>query len=670
MFDLMRRRICFLFIILSGLLSAQTRSLDSLLSIVDTMKEDTNKAKTITNILSTYIRSSRDPKKMEEFAWKELAVSQRLHYQKGIGYAYSHIGLCYEYKGNSDMAIYYHNKALQLRKRIKDKPGEASAYNNIANSMIAMGDYVTALTMHLKSLKIREELQDSNGIAMSNLNIGNIFSIQDKYDEALEYYFKAAKLAKGTNDVALGNAYNNIANMYSSKGNYMVSLSYHLKSLHIWEQANDKVGLVSTYNNMGNNFYKSGYFETALMYKIKAYDLSIQIGDKKNLAYACEGIANIYTDRNNYPEALNYYKKMLALATESNNKKLIQIAYDGFASLYKKMGNFKEAFAYKELYNNMKDSLLGLESRRQISELNTKYETEKRAKEILLLTKEKELNAQIIKQQQFVRWGLIAGLVVLLVMSIGIYRRYLFKQRANLELTKTQDELYKLIEQKEKLTSILAHDLKTPLRFMTTVSTYLTKNMDTLSKDRLTKLSAELNTSAKNTYAFADELLTWLSVQQQNFTVMLAEVNLEQLINEQVEFFHDIASIQHTEIATTCVSPVLIETDKRLLKIILRNIVDNAIKNTISGKIILSIEKQNNETIDLTIRDTGTGMSKEQLQQLDVENTYGFQFEIKNKLGFQIIKDLSTILYGQLHIRSEVGIGTSVTLRLPVKMKE
>lgn len=669
MFDLMRRRICFLFIILSGLLSAQTRSLDSLLSIVDTMKEDTNKAKTITTILSTYIRSSRDPKKMEEFAWKELAISQRLQYQKGIGYAYSHIGLCYEYKGNSDMALYYHNKALQLRKRIKDKPGEASAYNNIANSLIAKGDYVTALTMHLKSLKIREELHDSDGIAMSNLNIGNIFSIQDKFDEALEYYFKAMKVS-GQNNVALGNAYNNIANMYNSKGEHMMALSYHLRALRIWEKTNDKVGMVVTYNNIGNNYHKSGHFEAALMYKVKAYDLAVEIGDKKNLAYACEGIAILNTERKNYPVALSYCRKMLNLSTELNNKKLIQLAYDDFASLYKEMGNFKEAFAYKELYNNMKDSLLGLESRRQISELNTKYETEKRAKEILLLTKEKELNAQIIKQQQFVRWGLIAGLVVLLVMSVGIYRRYLFKQRANLELTKTQDELYKLIEQKEKLTSILAHDLKTPLRFMTTVSTYLTKNIDTLSTDRLTKLSAELNTSAKNTYAFADELLTWLSVQQQNFTVMLGEVNLEQLINEQVEFFRDIASIQHTEIATTCDSPVLIETDKRLLKIILRNIVDNAIKNTISGKIILSVEKQNNETIDLTIRDTGNGMSKEQLQQLDVENTYGFQFEIKNKLGFQIIKDLSTILYGQLHIRSEVGIGTSVTLRLPIKMKE
>jgi signal transduction histidine kinase len=300
----------------------------------------------------------------------------------------------------------------------------------------------------------------------------------------------------------------------------------------------------------------------------------------------------------------------------------------------------------------------------------TKYQTEKSAKEILLLTKEKELNTQQLKQQTFVLWVLIIGLVLLLITVIGIYRRYLFKQKINLQLMQTQSELFKMIEQKEKLTSILAHDLRTPLRFMMTVTGYLSNSIRGLTQEKLEKLSIDLNTSAKNTYAFADELLTWLSVQNQNFTVMHSEVNLDMLVNELIVFFKDIAHNQQTLLKIELPVSVSVETDKRVLKIILRNILDNAIKHTKPGEVTVSVFQQYEEMIVIQIRDTGCGMTKQQLEQLDISNTHGFEFEIKNKLGFQIIKDLSALLNIKLDISSERDVGTTVTLYVPSGKKK
>lgn len=110
---------------------------------------------------------------------------------------------------------------------------------------------------------------------------------------------------------------------------------------------------------------------------------------------------------------------------------------------FKKQKQFEKALIYTELYNSLKDSLLNKENFKQVTELNTRYETEKKEKEILLLTKDQQLNAKIIKQQQLVRWGLLGGLGLLVVSIISIYRRYRFKQKANIILEKQKEEIHK-----------------------------------------------------------------------------------------------------------------------------------------------------------------------------------------------------------------------------------
>jgi two-component system sensor histidine kinase/response regulator len=650
-------------------LRAQTANRDSLLNAVKTLPDDTNKVNTLQLLAIHYFNQSRDYNKIGEFAWKELALSQKLNYEKGLANSYSFIGSWYSYKGNKEMALYHFKKALRLMQKLNNKRGQGNIYVNIATMQAEEGDYVPAFSNFLKTLKIREVLHDKEGMAVAYLNIGNVFSAQGKWDEALGYYIKSMQLMEGITSPNSIIVYNNIGNIYSEKKKHKDALSYHLKALKICEKLNNKVWTVSSYNNIGIDHFLQQQQDVALLYHQKAYVLAVETGNKNGQAFACEGIGNINQVKKNYAEAATYYTKMLKLGTELNNKRIIQLAYTDFVSLYKKTGDFRQALVYTGLANNMKDSLLGLENQKQISELMTKYQTEKSAKEILLLTKEKELNTQQLKQQTFVRWVLIVGLVLLLITIIGIYRRYLFKQKINLQLMQTQSELFKMIEQKEKLTSILAHDLRTPLRFMMTITGYLSTSIRGLNQEKLERLSTDLNTSAKNTYAFADELLTWLSVQNQNFTVMYSEVNLGALINELFVFFKDIVHIQDTALKIELPVSVSVETDKRLLKIILRNLLDNAIKHTKAGEIIVTVSQQTEETVEIRIRDTGNGMTKEQLEQLDVSNTRGFEFEIKNKLGFQIIKDLSALLNIKLDVSSEKEVGTMVTLYVPLGKK-
>ena len=663
-------KLVFFFIFLTTSINSQTRQLDSLLAVYKTMPEDTGKVNTMISIIRGYLSSSKDYNKICDIAWKQLQLSKQLNYERGESYAYSSIGICYGYKGNTDMSMYFLKHALVLMIKRKDKYGEASVYNNIGNLLLSLGDFVGALNSILTSLQIREEMHDAEGIAVSYLNIGNIYLDQGRTEEALSYYLKASQLPEPVNRATVAGAHGNMGNVFDREGKYSQAIAQHMKAIQIWEKIDGKMGMANSYNNMGNIYYEQNKLDLALFYHKKSYDICMEIGDKNNLAFACQGLGNVSSSLGKYKEALAYYEKTMSLGKELKSTKLIQNTYENFSIVYGKMNNFKLALDYTLLYNRMKDSLLSLKNRKQLADLNTRYEAEKRSREIKALTKEKELNLQVIKQQRFIRWVLIIGMILLSLLILGIYRRYLFKQRANLELTKTQNELHKVIEQKEKLTSILAHDLKTPLRFMTTVSSFLNKNVHTLKPERLEKLTEEMNTAAKNTYAFADELLMWLSIQRKNFSIQNSDVNLCELIIELQHFFNDIANTQQTRIHVEVPDHLFIETDKRLLKIILRNLLDNAVKNTSHGEINILVKPVGQQLIEIYIRDTGVGMSKEQLEMLDLENTYGFQFSIKDKLGFQIIKDLAMLLNSKLNVKSAPGSGTTVTLQVPVKMRK
>jgi signal transduction histidine kinase len=690
---------------------AQTPKIDSLLNILKTQKEDTSKVNTLSELTRAYLFELNDLQKVGEYGSQQLALSLKLNFRKGIAYGYlnraifyrssgeldsalvydkkslpvmieignkkgesscySNIGVTLMYQGNLKEALVYMFKGVSMKEEIGDKKGAAIGYNNIGIIYYTQANYPEALKYQLKSLKIREELKDKVGISVSYNNIGNIMLAQRKSDDALLYYRKSLKISEELNNlIDIGTANANMGNIYLERKNYRQARICFYKSLKAREQIDDKRGLAEVYNNIGSAYLQDNKIEEALIYHLKALKLQEKTGDKKGIAEACEGIAKCYTEKKDFENAFRYCDRMLNLAKELNYKEAIRDAYHNFSNLYKKQKQFEKALYYTNLYNDIKDSLLNTENFKQVSELNTKYETEKKAKDILLLTKETQLNQQQIKQQTFVRCVLTIGLVLLLLTIIGVYKRYLFKQKTNLELMKTQNELYKVIEQKEKLTSILAHDLKTPLRFMMTISAYLDESIHALNLEELGRLSGELSTSAKNTYAFAGELLTWLSIQHQNFTVQYSEVNLQALMNELVEFFKDIAKTQLIQLKVDFPFFIPVETDRRLLKIILRNILDNAIKNTTSGEVIISASKQNEEMIEIHIRDTGSGMTKEQLDQLDVKNTYGFPFEIKSKLGFQIIKDLSTLLNIKLEIESEIGMGTTVILQLSLGKRE
>lgn len=362
--------------------------------------------------------------------------------KRGESSCYLNIGQVYVDQGNYKEGAEYLLKGTKLKEELGDIRGVSTGYNNLGNVYQYQANYTEALKYHLKSLKIKEELKDNVGISMSYNNIGLVFSSQGKSDEALTYYKKAAAIQEKMNDIAgLGNVYDNIGNIYNDKKNYEEGLKYHLKSLKARLAVDDKQGIGASYSNIGISYRLLGKYDQALPYCIKALKTSTQIGEKKGIVNSYSSLGGVYEMKKDYQNALYNYDQALQLAKSINYKEGVLFSYENLASSYAGSKQFDKALKYRHLGHELRDSLLNKDNFKQVTELNTKYETDKKEKEILLLTKDQILTEKTLKEQRLLRWGLIIGLSLLFIAVFSMYRRFRFKQKANLILEKQKQEI-------------------------------------------------------------------------------------------------------------------------------------------------------------------------------------------------------------------------------------
>ncbi len=464
--------------------TAQTPTIDSLKKELQLhTAEDTTKVNLLISVCNAYVRETNNVLIIQNYWPEMMTISQKLKFKKGIANAYYNMGLTNTGKSNFDEAlnnffkglkifrdtknkkgesacvhnignvknnqgkyseaIQYTLKAAKIREETGDKIGMASSYNNIGVTYYYIGDYSQALNYFFKSLQLKEEIKDDLGISFSYLNIGSVFYDMGKFKEAVKYKEKALKLKIKLGDKA-GEAliYNYMANVCILEKNYQAALAYNLKSLKLREEIKDKQGVNLCLIYIGDAYIAQQKFNEALSYYSKALKSTAELGDNLNTVNCYNGLGNAYEQKGNYKEAIQYYNKALLTSKEADYKLGIMNACSNLASANEKSHFYKEALYFNKLYNNIKDTILNEKSFKQTSELNARYEVDKKEKEILLLTKDQQLKDKSLKEQRLLRIGLMSGLGLFLILSFLLYNRYRLKQRANILLEKQKQEIH------------------------------------------------------------------------------------------------------------------------------------------------------------------------------------------------------------------------------------
>jgi two-component system sensor histidine kinase UhpB len=322
-----------------------------------------------------------------------LKMKEELGDKSGVAASTSNIGITYYNQGNYQEALKKHLVALKMREEIGNKHGIAASFNNIGNVYFEQGNYPETMKNYLASLKIKEEIGDKLGIAYTNVNLGNISLFQNNYPEALKYYNASSKIYEEIgHKKGIADAYHRIGVVYGEQRNSEEALKYYLQCLKIREEIGDKAGMASSYGTIGSIYSNQANYSEALKYHLSCLKINEEIGDKKEIALSCINLGELQIAMGNFIESKAYLDKALSLSKEIGNKDLIKKSYDILSKLNNQTGNYVQALEYYKLHEAYKDSLLNESNGKSIAEMKTKYETEKKDKEIQQLESEKQIN--------------------------------------------------------------------------------------------------------------------------------------------------------------------------------------------------------------------------------------------------------------------------------------
>jgi tetratricopeptide (TPR) repeat protein len=384
-----------------------------------------------------------------------LNCATNVRYRSGIGISLNLKGRVLYRTASFDSAILLSQKALILGKDLNDSALQSSACLNIGNAYYTKGNDIMASEYYFKGLAIEERLRVQPNLYGFLNNIGGIFVDQKNLTKGEEYYLKSKAVAEKTNNnKRLGTVYHNLGSVYIKMGKIKEAHACFEKSYALAKLVND-IYIMNLYPSSMAEVYKQlKQYNKAYYYAIKSFNILKAQGFKDQITTSLMTLADIQINRKQYDAAENYLKQALALSEEIKTKQVTKDIYQQLANLFDSKGDYQQAYQYYALFSEIKDTILNQENSRVITEMNTKYTTEKKEKEIELLKKNEDIQklelakrANELGRQQTLSLSISAGFLLLVVVASLTFSRYRLKKKANDQLTKA----FHLIEEKNNV---------------------------------------------------------------------------------------------------------------------------------------------------------------------------------------------------------------------------
>ncbi|GAB4199595.1 MAG: hypothetical protein OHK0057_10010 [Thermoflexibacter sp.] len=627
--------------------------IDSLENLLKNAKEDSNKVLIMYQLAWNYLSSK--PEKMKEYTLKGIALAHQIRFYHGEVLLLNRLGDYYSHAGNYPRAIEYATQSLKLAETTNDSIG-------IADAHVLLG------IIHQEGLKNKE-------LAMRH------------HIEALKIY------EKQKNEIGVAATLNLLARFYSStKRDLPLALQYTEKSITIAQGTHNEDFLAWCLTTRGSVYNDAAKFDSALFYFQKATQAYQRAKDKTNVAINGLLIGNVYLKQGKFSQALQSYWKQLYPIKELKANALLRDAYKGLAEVYAAQKRYDSAYLYHFWYSQLKDSIFNEETAQKVAIVQSQYEEEKKEAKIALLEKEKEI-AKDEKQHYIVGFAGFALLVLFVLFFI--VRSNQQKQKVNRlleeknkkiatqneellqakeEITVQRDmleeqnkQLREVNDTKNKLFSIVSHDLRSPINRLKGILSLVVH--DAISEAELKMYFATLYGNINSLHDTLDNLLQWAYSQMEGIKSNPQKVDIHQLIKNHIILFSEITKVKQIEISQEVPSGLYTFADENQVRLILRNLIHNAIKFTpLQGQITI-FTKQIEGFIEIAVKDTGVGMSKEQLANLFqtklYQSTQGTQGEKGTGLGLFLCKEMAEKNGGKIWAESVEGKGSIFHFTLP-----
>lgn len=417
------------------------------------------------------------------------------------------------------------------------------------------------------------------------------------------------------------------------------------------------------YQNLGTSYLHLNQFQEAEEYLFKSLQLQEKENDSVSIFGIYNDIANLYYVQYKDAQAIPYFEKAYSLSKKINAFDKKRDASLNMAVVEENRGNFKKALAYRKESEQWKDSLYNQNKIWALADYEKKYAVTQKQKQISVLKVENELK----NTQRNTMFFSTIGLLLLLTGGVYVYGQKVKNAKIILSQKEKLDELNAT---KDQLFSIVSHDLRSSVNALKTSNTKLTSSLESKNYDELDKLLHQNSAIANGAYSLLDNLLHWALLQTQQLYFHKDSVHLFSIV-QQIEYSYKPLLLEKTivfenEVSKNC----FIFVDLDSLKIILRNLLDNAIKFSPENSSIrfYSLDTPS-EFHQFIIEDQGIGMRPETIAQLLEDNELLAKKSnseiIGTGLGMQLCKQMIKKNGGTLAIESELNKGTKMILSFP-----
>jgi signal transduction histidine kinase len=238
-------------------------------------------------------------------------------------------------------------------------------------------------------------------------------------------------------------------------------------------------------------------------------------------------------------------------------------------------------------------------------------------------------------------------------------------------MEEANQELARQNEMKDRLLSIVSHDVRAPLDSFRSILRLLMN--DTVTREELPEVMTNLHTQVEQLTGFLDNLLRWTKNQHDAIKPYPVKVELSTLVNETVELLSLNAKKKHIEIHVNVLQGIMVYADQEMVKVVLRNLVFNAIKFSDAGDKIDIHANNDQGVIRVSVSDTGRGIGGENLAglfEMSHASTWGTKGEIGMGLGLSLCKEFVEKMGGTISVTSKQGEGSCFEFTLPCFQEE
>ncbi|MBC7937747.1 MAG: tetratricopeptide repeat-containing sensor histidine kinase [Rhizobacter sp.] len=644
--------------------------IDSMIALLPTAKDDTNRTKLIYRIGDAY--SNIDPKEALRYARIGMEDAKKKKFDKGIAAFHGSIAGVLQDRGEFDSALYYFNASLAIEKKMDNKRGIGGSYINIGVVYQRIGNELEACRYTLQALPFLELAKDTAYLSIAYNNLANSYIAQKNYKDADASIYKALDLARRTKRTeGIAKSFYLLGSTAFEQADTLKGIKFMQRALPLYIQVEDQFGIAETYQALGameKDFLKgmeykfksqtiwdtlSPEFPTAIMNITNMGVAYLDLVRYDQLKHLKPGGLVPQNSQEALRTASGYLKKAITIYKKLDNREGLWFGLAHLSSVQELQGDYKNALATQRESTGIYDSLYSQENKNKIAALTGERELAVRDKQL-------ELNKISLAAQRKQGIALITGLILVAVIGLLLYWQNRTRKKTNTTLLVLNNELDEANKIKARFFGIISHDLRSPISNLIGFLNLQREEPGIFTPEQANAHRANITTAAESILETMESMLQWSKSQMEHFKPQLKNTSVESLFRHVRKNCPDSEALQ---IRFSNPGDMQIITDEDYLKTILHNLTANAIKalhKNDNGIIEWKAFEENGKTV-LAITDNGPGAA---LQQIDALYNKDAAVNSKNGLGLHLIRDLAKAIHCVISFSSAPDEGTTFQLRL------